>query len=200
MSFNGARAALLLPGQESTTTGAGTYGVAKIYDTGFVPFTGLNNAHAIVFTGLLDTQVWQEAGGTLDFVYQFSNDPTSGDGILRFSASGFAGLIPLNADDTAIAGGTIFPTTVDRSSTDAGDVVGFNFLGNNPLNPGTISYQMVINTTAVGFNPIGGTASIQDGGNAILAIPGVPEPATAAIAAVGLCVAALRPGRGRKTH
>jgi len=187
---SGARAALLLPGGSAPTTGGGTYGVAKVYDSGPVPFVSLGS----VFHGLLDSQVWKEAGGTLDFVYQFSNDPNSGDVIDRFTVSDFEGF-NTNADDTPAGGGSVFPVSMDRSSL--GDVVGFQFSNVSPVLPGTTSYQMVIDTNAIAFNPTGGTASLIDGDVAFVAVPTpIPEPASGAVAAIALSALALRP---RKT-
>ena len=186
---SGAQAALLLPpGGSNPTTGGGTYGVAKVYDSGPVPFVSLSS----VFNGLLESQVWQEAGGTLDFVYQFSNNANSGDVIKRFTVTDFEGFTTY-ADDTPIGGGSAFPTTVDRSGL--GDVIGFNFAA--PVAPGALTYQMVINTNATAFNPIGGTASWIDGDVAFTAVPTpIPEPASGAVASIALSALALRP---RKT-
>ncbi|MGD0137903.1 MAG: hypothetical protein ABSD28_03440 [Tepidisphaeraceae bacterium] len=185
---SGARAALLLPGGSIPTTGGGTYGVAKVYDSGPVPFVSLSS----VYSGLLDSQVWDEAGGTLDFVYQFSSSPNSGDSIKRFSVTDFEGLTTY-ADDTPVGGGSAFPTSVDRSAL--GDVIGFNFA--TPVAPGATTYQMVIDTNATAFSPNGGTASWIDGDVAFTAVPTpIPEPASGALAAIALSSLALRP---RKT-
>jgi hypothetical protein len=184
----GAKAVIILPGQALPTTGVTSFAGPKVADSGLVPFTGTDIASNIVFTGLLDTQVYADAGG-LDFVYQISNNANSADSILRLTASGLTGY---STDGDYIAGtGAAAPFLVNRSSDT--DTVGFSFLAAAGVQPGQTSDIMVIKTDATAFMP--STVSIQDGGNANVdsfAPVAVPEPVSAAIVAFGFSALALR--------
>lgn len=193
---NETKAALIAPGGgPDPTTGTGTYGINKVYDTGPQAYLGLSG----LFHGLLDAQVWQEAGGTYDFVYQATNDANSADAVNRITFSNFTNFLT-NVDDSATGAfgpGTVFPTSYDRSAD--GSTVGFNYT--SPLTPGATSWVMVVDTSATAYSPTGGIASFSDGDVAVLLVPTpavVPEPATAAIAAVGLVLSAIRPSRKRR--
>ena len=153
----------------------------------------------------LDTAVFREAGGTLDFYYQLANSAASATALARLSAFSFAGFttsLGFRVDGSILPGflfvdGTVAPVTGDRDLT--GTVVGFNF---NPpdaakIIPGATSYVLVISTDATNFAP--GNFSVIDGGSFTgpafqPALAAVPDSGTSA-ALLGLGVASLLVGR-----
>lgn len=147
-------------------------------------------------SGRFTTAVFQEAGGTLDFYYQVTNDPGSATALARMIAvnfSTFSTSVGYVLDGGATMGGlflngTWAPTSADRNAS--GSVVGFNWDNPNELQPGTISYTMVISTNATAFTA--GNVSLIDGGATTVAAfqpTAVPEPAT--MAALGMGALAL---------
>jgi hypothetical protein len=172
------------------------------------PFAGTLLASATTFvsnssyTGLARSAVY-DTGTGLDFYYQFSNYPSSVNGIERFTAYNFAALGTRNVDvfQTAAAFG-IF--TVGSESADGADrtslgVIGFSFVpnGHSKVNPGTTSFTEIIRTDARAYTT--GNFGLLDGigdnarGFAPLA---VPEPGTLALMLGGLAlVAVVRKGK-----
>jgi len=125
-------------------------------------------------SGAYTTYAVLTAGGTYDFVYQFTSDPGSSppiDDIRRITMSSFTGYTTdvgiaalLNGGPGPYGAGTVFPQTVDRSIS--GSVVGFNFsltgLGGFPLfGPGLVSQILVIKTNATDYRA--GIVSLIDG-------------------------------------
>lgn len=146
-------------------------------------------------SGTLDTAVFREAGGTLDFYYQVMNNATSATSIRVDSDTAFDGFLTAlgyRIDGATLGAGfvngTVAPFTGDRNL--AGQVVGFNFNQTPALNiqPGQTSFVLAVSTNATNFTA--GNAEIQDGGNqtvsAFQPAAGVPEPASIALIGGGL--------------
>ena len=150
--------------------------------------TNINNTS---YNGIARSAVYRTETG-LDFYYQFSNSPTSVNGIERFTGYNFAPLGGLVVDvfQTGSAFG-IFTTGTEIS--DAADrtnlgVVGFNFVPNgaSKINPGTTSFTQIIRTNARSYTA--GSFGLLDGigDNARGFAPAVPEPETYAMLLAGL--------------
>lgn len=176
-----AKAVVILPGQTLTPSGTETLATTGApVDSGPTPFTGLDASNDVVFTGTITSEVAVDATtGDLDFLYQFQNNPNSLDSIEHLTVGGFTGFTT-DADYTTSTG--VAPGTVTRSSS--GFNVGFEFLGSGAVLQGETSDEVWVKTNATAFQV--GNAVVQDGGNADVAVyvPAVPEPATAAIAAL----------------
>ena len=112
----------------------------------------------------------------LDFVYRFGNKGP--DVNERFSASRFGGfMVDVGYNPSTV--GQI-PTTVDRSTD--GNVIGFNFVGNDTVTTGEHTTVLVIETNATTFEH--GLLSAQDGtaGSGMAFQPFViPEPSSLAL-------------------
>jgi len=170
----------VFPGLVPPGTDPGTLLASQVQDWTFTNQSGTTS-------GTLDSAVFQEAGGTLDFYYQVENDPTSATAIARETNDNFSGASSIatgfRVDGSSLPGGifvdgTVVPITADLNGD--GSVVGFSF---NPpdgakIAPGMTSFVLVISTDATQFT--NGDASVIDGGVAtVLAFePGgaVPEP------------------------
>lgn len=169
------------PGTLSVLDGTPETLLASLTET-VVPLSGS-------YTGTLYSAVYRNASGTLDFMYQFANDPASpppGDSITRLTANPFTGFstdVGYRTDPLALAGafidGTLkAPLYADRN---AGSVVGFSFLtpssSGTTIGPGESSAIMVVSTNAIDFRT--GFASVIDGGaTTVYSLAPVPEPAT----------------------
>jgi hypothetical protein len=153
--------------------------------------------------------VYLEAGGTLDFYYQVTNNTTAPncghagqpgcDPIARetdTSFTGFATATGFRVDGASLFGGvfvngTAIPITADRNSV--GDVVGFSFTPPQAgaIQPGQTSVVLVISTDATNFTA--GNASVIDGGVTTVAsfepsgsVSRTPEPASFLLLGGGL--------------
>src|SRR6266568_3688092 len=106
------------------------------------------------FTGTLTTAVFREAGGTLDFYYQFSISTGFFDGLTTTNFTGFATQVGFRFDGSSLLGGlfvngTMLPTTLaDRNA--AGNLVGFSF-GLAPIAAPFTSGVLVSSTDATTF-------------------------------------------------
>jgi hypothetical protein len=185
-----AQAVVILPGQSLAPAGTGGFSGVAI-DSESTPFVGKDVLNNIAFTGVLSSAVYREAGGTLDFVYQFSNDNNpNNDAIERFTIDDFTGF---STDADYIPGtGIAVPELVTRQDATTGDVIGYQF---NGVQPGTSTDILTIHTDATAFQP--GSASFQDGGNVSIPapVPAVPEPATIGLLALSLSGLGLRRSR-----
>src|ERR1035438_2605442 len=140
-------------------------------------------------SGFVDSAVFQETGGTLDFYYQVLNNANSASALARMTATSFVGFttgtaVGFRVDGGSLPGsefvdGSVAPITADMNSN--GSVIGFSF---NPpdsakIAPGLVSNVLVISTDATNFTA--GNASVIDGGAATVAsfqpsASTVPEP------------------------
>ena len=147
-------------------------------------------------SGTVESAVYREAGGTLDFYYQVVNSATSATALTRETNTSFTGY---NTDTgyltdgshltgTTFVDGTVAPVFDDRSGT--GAVNGFLFELNelSKIHPGETTHVLVISTDATQFEA--GNASVIDGGSQTVAAfqpaPGIPEPASIVLIAGGL--------------
>lgn len=164
-------------------------------------------------SGVLRSAVYQEAGGTLDFYYQVSDNTTAPncggagqpacDPLSRETDTDFSGWLTsvgfrtdgASLPSSIFVNGTVAPVTADRNSV--GNVVGFSY---NPpdsakIQPGQTGFVLVISTNATNYKP--GFASVIDGGVTTVAAfqpaPGVPEPATFLLIGAGfVAIGSLR--------
>lgn len=151
-------------------------------------------------SGTLDTAVYLESSGTLDFYFQVTNDASSVSSIARVSMvtfSPFSTNVGFRTDGASLPGGVFVdgtcsptahcPNTADRD----GSVVGFNF-GPTPagkIAPGQTSVVFVISTNAMHWKE--GNVEFLDGGDITLKggfqpTSGVPETTTMALLGGGL--------------
>ena len=180
--------------------------------TGTFTFTVLATQSQIVaplsgtYTGTLNSAVLLDnATGTLDFLYQFNNNPGSNDSIQRItgiSYTGFTTDVGFRSDVIGSFFGVTFvagnkpPIEADRSTP--GNVVGFGFFNTatgdvtTEIGPGQSSNALIVRTNATNFTT--GFASIIDGGATTVLSFGptaVPEPGTMVLFASGLIGFAL---------
>jgi len=150
-------------------------------------------------TGTIESAVYDD-GGTLDFYYQVTNDPSSATALARLTATDFAGWTtdtayrtdggPSVLPGTTFAAGDVAPMTSD-SNVD-GSVIGFSFYPptnpNPEIGPGMDSDVLIISTNATNYDA--GNASIIDGGTDTVAAfqpaSAVPEPSTLGLLGMGL--------------
>ena len=184
-----ARASIIPPGGSTTflDTFTDTPLLLASLSTPVVPVSN-------VWSGTVISAVYRDAGGTLEFDYQFANNANSTDAISRMTMNPFTGFVtdvgyrPTRPGPTFPVDGTVLPSSGDRNAT--GDTVGFDFsfLGFAPILPGLTSKVLVIRTNATNFGP--GFVSMIDGGGTTVdsfAPRGVPSPASiwAALVLIG---------------
>lgn len=148
-------------------------------------------------SGTIESAVYND-GGTLDFYFQVTNDPSSATALARLTATDFANFATDAGfrTDGGILTGTTFvngdmaPVTAD-SNVD-GSVIGFSFYPPTQpgpeIGPGQSSTVLIISTDATNFTM--GNASIIDGGTdtvqAFQPTSGTPEPASMGLLGLGL--------------
>ena len=150
-------------------------------------------------TGTIESAVYHDADGGLDFYYQVTSDASSSTGLVLLTANSFLGFSTslatmLNGSTltgTTFIDGTFVPASGDSDAN--GSVIGFSFSPpfiTNEIAPGTSSVVMIISTDATKFGM--GNASVIDGGAATVqafqptSSSTVPEPTTFALLGLGL--------------
>ena len=183
----------VFPGLVPTGTNPGTLLAFMSSPFSYTTTSGTNS-------GFIDSAVYKEAGGTLDFYYQVFNNASSATALARetdVSFTGFTTAVGYRTDGASLTG-TMFvngmnaPVTADSNTQ--GSVIGFSFYPpTSPpteIGPGMDSYVLIISTNATAFTA--GNASVIDGGTATVAAfqpttsTGVPEPVTMGLIGLGL--------------
>lgn len=164
---------ILLPG-EAEPVGA------SLVDSSTINFS------ALTFSGTLTSKVWSgdtsNPFGGLTFTYELSNDLLSADPIDRFTLSSYAGF----SVDASYSGAGIVPTAVQRNA--AGNQISFNFsgIGEGILVQGGSTPVLILQTSAATYqDSIAGVINSSTVNVATFAPLAVPEPATAALLALG---------------
>jgi hypothetical protein len=148
------------------------------------------------FSGTIESAVYRETSGMLDFYYQVMNSANSIDPIARETDSVFSGFstsVAFRSDGASGVGngfvnGGRAPTTADRNVN--GSVVGFEFPPSllTEIDPGLHSDVLVISTNATNF--AAGNASVIDGTTFTAAsfqpASAVPEPGSMLLLGSGL--------------
>ncbi|HUO09092.1 MAG TPA: PEP-CTERM sorting domain-containing protein [Phycisphaerae bacterium] len=180
-------AGIIAPGGFAPFGGPGTPASGTLLVSDTKPYSGVNTASQVVFSGTETTKVYSNDPGNgfggLTFVYQLINSSNSLDAIDRVSLSSFTGFLT----DVEFAGTGTAPSFADRSSN--GDIVGFDFFGAT-LTPGATTTTLIIRTNALQYTP--NTMSVTDGGTGVVASFGAainggstPEPASLGIMSIG---------------
>ena len=140
---------------------------------------------------LAATNSGAQVAGNLDFVYQFTVNPSSNTFVNETAHVSFAGT-GVGVDYFVQSAGQINPLDADRSSTlaDNGATINFHFPGTVP--PGSMSTLNIVETTATNFQA--GNYTLQDGVNLTVSAFGVgpltttavPEPSTMVVAGLGI--------------
>src|SRR5579864_8598835 len=170
----------VFPGLVPSGTSAGTLLAFLSSPFTYTTTSGTNS-------GFIDSAVYKEKSGTLDFYYQVFNNASSATALARETDVNFAGWttwVGYRTDGGSLAGtmfknGNNAPITADSNSN--GSVIGFSFYPpTSPpteIGPGMDSYVLVISTNATTYSM--GNASVIDGGTSTVAAfqpGGVPEP------------------------
>jgi hypothetical protein len=144
-------------------------------------------------TGTILSAVYND-GGTMDFYYQVTNDPTSATALARLTGTNFASFttdVAYLTNGASLGGGFVNgiepPQTADSNAT--GSVIGFSFTPNilGEVAPGEASNVLIISTNATNWTK--GNASIIDGGTDTVASfqpLATPEPASLGLLGLGL--------------
>jgi len=162
-----------------------------VADTGVLSWSNLFNG--LPNTGTVRELVVKEAGGTYDFLYQVTVNPSPPNGpaahMNQVFGSSFAGWTTnvgyITSGFGPLPAGSIKPTTVTRSAG-AGTTIDFIFPFGHAINAGQTSDIMVVETNSTSFE--GGTIHLQNGGSAGT-FPGFapgPEPSSLVLLATGI--------------
>ena len=198
-------AAPLLAGATTTTFDVFNSSASNPYSGTFLAgsTTNVNNT---LWSGVLRSAVLQNTAGTLDFLYQFSNNSASSQMITQLIESSFAsyavndiGYIKYDFDGGGNAMVNFQAGTAGNSPTSAvravnGSTITFNFgTGSNSIAANESSYIMMVRTNAVqwttGQVQLIDNSSWSNDPSYSLYQPygaGVPEPGTFALIGLGL--------------
>jgi hypothetical protein len=188
-----AQASVLAPGQTVRPVSKdGTFGAPNVASMGPLPFAFVEPGGPVTGTYREFVSAGRNGNpfGGLSFEYQFTMDATSTRAVSGFSAGGFAGWL---TNVTFAPGGMIAPYAASRTAN--GDSIEYLMAGPLASGGGT-SMWLIVDTNAPSFQL--DTVSLQgDGGSTgSLAALGpappqaAPEPATLALALVGLSLGA----------
>src|SRR5688572_26570011 len=155
-----AEATLLAPGGSVGDGTAGSPGSLSVFaDSLGTPVAQVSTPVSTpTYSGTLTSAVFTNPGGTLDFLYQFSNNQGSSDGIERLTMTSFTGFttdVGYRTDAVApFVAGVQQPMFATRSAN--GSVVGFEFTSTNQpgpylISPGEASRTVVVRTNATQF-------------------------------------------------
>ena len=142
------------------------------------------------YSGSLYSAVYQEAGGTLDFIFQVQNNKASVDNLSRIEGGIYSGY-DVSAFYSTQAGGLGVGSQVPNSAFETNSTgVGFNFmsgLGSANLAPGTTSDVLIVRTNAKSY--INSLEGVSDNTTVNVAsyspAAAVPEPASVIPFALG---------------
>lgn len=181
-------AASLLPGSTLLLSSEAEPVGASILNSVASPFVGVDILGNTNFTGTLTSTVWtgdtsNPFVGGLTFTYLLTNDGSSADPLVRMTLSRFDGF----QTDVSYFGLGSVPTSAERSLSNSGRQVAFNFETPFRLQPGTSSALLIIQTDAFAWQ--NGNASVIDDAtaNALTFVPAaiVPEPTSMALLGIG---------------
>ncbi len=186
----------LTPTAPGSTVGAGltTDPAGTLLADLLVPYSFTTTAGTT--SGTIESAVYREAGGTLDFYYQVANAMASATALARETNTNFTGWTTdtgYRTDGGTLAGthfmdGTVPPVFADSNAT--GSVIGFlyDLTEFTKIHPGETSTVMIIATNATNF--VSGDASVIDGGTQTVAAfqpaGNVPEPGSMMLIGGGL--------------
>ncbi len=154
-----------------------------------------------VTQGAIKSEVFREAGGTLDFYYIIFNAPASATSVMGemdLNFSGWAVSVAFRSDGSNVPGfvdGNIPPSLANRDAS--GSNVGFTFGG---VPPNERSRVVVVSTNAFSYAP--GSMMVDGSGPLSTFQPAVPEPGSFVLLSRRLVAAALarkRCSRNRDT-
>ncbi|MDP9174653.1 MAG: PEP-CTERM sorting domain-containing protein [Planctomycetota bacterium] len=192
-----ARATMMAPGSGPVVTpGTASFsGLTLVAGADeIVPFIGVDVFNNVKFSGTLESRVYHDPSGSLDFAYQINAAPTGPDSIHSVSISSYS-TFDTNVDYIPSTGAVTYGSA-NRLSVAAGEIISFNYTAlANSIAPGDSTDWILVKTNAFAFNNLGDT-SVIDGGTAdVVSFQPVPEPASLGLLTV--CCGALLTRRSR---
>ncbi len=187
--------ATLLPGLTQSLSSEAEPVGASILNSLASPFSGVDILGNINFTGTLTSTVWtgdtsNPFVGGLTFTYLLANNGSSADPLVRMTLSRFDGF----QTDVSYFGLGLVPTSVERTLSNSGRQVAFNFETPFRLQPGVSSALLIIQTDAYAWQ-LGNASVIDDAtANALTLVPAtnIPEPTSVALLGIGGLMLATR--------
>ena len=179
----------LIPGTSCSPPDDAGDGPGTLLATQLDPFSFTSSSG--ITHGAVKTEVFREAGGTLDFYYIAFNAPDSATSLMEETDLNFAGWatsVAFRSDGSTVPGfvnGNIPPSSAARDGS--GSNIQFSFGG---VPPNERSRVVVISTNAFYFAP--GTITIDGSGPLQAFQPSIPEPGCFLLFGSGLLLLALR--------